>query len=245
MVLAGAGSGKTRVITARLARLLREGIDPRAIVALTFTNKAAAEMRERAGISARTRRAVPTVCTFHAFGLQLVRRYAAELGFRAGSAATPGNRVRSAGQHAAPARGGRRPAPGRRPRGGGSGPAATPGIGAAHGHRRQPPGSRNRERATARTGGRLPAPAAPAPGGGFRRPDPAAAGAAARRGRRRHPDALQPRDGGRVPGHFAAPVPDPARTYHGDAQRLRGGRRRSVDLLLARRGGGELRPLQP
>ena len=89
MVLAGAGSGKTRVITARLARLLREGIDPRAIVALTFTNKAAAEMRERAGISGRTRRALPTVCTFHAFGLQLVRRHSSELGFRAGSAATP------------------------------------------------------------------------------------------------------------------------------------------------------------
>ena len=87
MVLAGAGSGKTRVITTRLARLLRRGPDPRAIVALTFTNKAAAEMRERAGISARARRAVPTVCTFHAFGLQLVRRYATELGFRAGKAA--------------------------------------------------------------------------------------------------------------------------------------------------------------
>ena len=88
MVLAGAGSGKTRVITARLARLWHGGIDPRAIIALTFTNKAAAEMRERAGISGRARRA-PTVCTFHAFGLQLVRRHAAELGFRAGKSAAP------------------------------------------------------------------------------------------------------------------------------------------------------------
>ena len=87
MVLAGAGSGKTRVITARLARLLHGGRDPRSILALTFTNKAAAEMRERAGISARARRAVPTVSTFHAFGLQLVRRHAAELGFRAGKSA--------------------------------------------------------------------------------------------------------------------------------------------------------------
>ena len=87
MVLAGAGSGKTRVITARLARLQRGGIDPRAIVALTFTNKAAAEMRERAAGSGRRRRAAPTVCTFHAFGLQLVRRYRAELGFRAASSA--------------------------------------------------------------------------------------------------------------------------------------------------------------
>ena len=85
MVLAGAGSGKTRVITARLARLLSAGIDPRAIVALTFTNKAAAEMRQRAGISGRGQRAAPAVGTFHAFGLQLVRRHSAELGFRAGS----------------------------------------------------------------------------------------------------------------------------------------------------------------
>ena len=89
MVLAGAGSGKTRVITARLASMLRAGIDPNAIVALTFTNKAATEMRERAGIAARSRRAAATVCTFHAFGLQLVRRFSAELGFRAGSAAPP------------------------------------------------------------------------------------------------------------------------------------------------------------
>ena len=95
MVLAGAGSGKTRVITARLARLQRAGVDPRAIVALTFTNKAAAEMRERAAVSARgagsgggrRRRAAPAVGTFHAFGLQLVRRYRDELGFRAGGAA--------------------------------------------------------------------------------------------------------------------------------------------------------------
>ena len=95
MVLAGAGSGKTRVITARLGRLLGSGIDPSAIVALTFTNKAAAEMRERAAGAAPGRnrgsgRRAPAVCTFHAFGLQLVRRHQADLGFRArGSAAGP------------------------------------------------------------------------------------------------------------------------------------------------------------
>ena len=89
MVLAGAGSGKTRVITARLARMLSAGIDARAVVALTFTNKAAAEMRQRAGISRRGRRAAPTVCTFHALGLQLVRRFSAELGFRTSAAGTP------------------------------------------------------------------------------------------------------------------------------------------------------------
>ena len=93
MVLAGAGSGKTRVITARLSRLLAAGVEPAAIVALTFTNKAAAEMRRRAGIDRTGARAVrrgrggPTVCTFHAFGLQVVRRYAAALGFGAGAGA--------------------------------------------------------------------------------------------------------------------------------------------------------------
>ena len=116
MVLAGAGSGKTRVITARLARMLSAGIDPRAIVALTFTNKAAAEMRERAGISRRGRRTAPTVCTFHALGLQLVRRFSDELGFRSARhrrrrRRRAGHRVRPAGQRPASARGGARPAP--------------------------------------------------------------------------------------------------------------------------------------
>ena len=86
LVIAGAGSGKTRVITAKIAHLIEQGIDPARILAVTFTNKAAREMRERAKSllgRAEQANAVP-ISTFHALGLAIVRSEARALGLRPG-----------------------------------------------------------------------------------------------------------------------------------------------------------------
>jgi superfamily I DNA/RNA helicase len=90
LILAGAGTGKTRVITSRVARLIEKGVNPANILAVTFTNKAAREMQERAAkLIGRPKAAPngekpprPVICTFHSLCMRILRQHIERLGYK-------------------------------------------------------------------------------------------------------------------------------------------------------------------
>ncbi|MEN0110379.1 MAG: UvrD-helicase domain-containing protein [Planctomycetota bacterium] len=91
LVLAGAGTGKTRVVTHRIAALIRDGVRPDRILAVTFTRKAAGEMQERAGalLAGKRKRPPkgaprPEISTFHSLCVRILRRHAQTLGYPKG-----------------------------------------------------------------------------------------------------------------------------------------------------------------
>ncbi|MFH1769530.1 MAG: UvrD-helicase domain-containing protein [Parcubacteria group bacterium] len=86
LILAGAGSGKTRALTHRIAYMIEDGISPHNILAVTFTNRAAKEMKERINklLSGKDKSVMPVIGTFHSVCLRILRAQAQHLGYDPG-----------------------------------------------------------------------------------------------------------------------------------------------------------------
>lgn len=83
LILAGAGTGKTRTVTCRIAHMVNQGINPESILAVTFTNKSASEMRERAiDMVSRDAGEKLTICTFHSLCVRILREGIEKLGYK-------------------------------------------------------------------------------------------------------------------------------------------------------------------
>ena len=82
LILAGAGSGKTKTMVNRICHMLQSGISANEILGITFTNKAAKEMKDRVITLLDNRYPAPMLCTFHSFGYQIIKRFGYLLGFR-------------------------------------------------------------------------------------------------------------------------------------------------------------------
>lgn len=80
IIVAGAGTGKTKTLTTRILNLIASGVAPEKILAVTFTNKAAKEMKERISHHLPHNTAMPVVGTFHSFGLMIIKKYGTRVG---------------------------------------------------------------------------------------------------------------------------------------------------------------------
>ena len=235
LVLAGAGSGKTRVITYRIYWLVEEmGVDPGTIAAMTFTNKAAGEMRERVEELLDLHPLPTSVGTFHRYGLLLLRRYGERVGLRRDFHVLDGSDQIGLVKEALTAEGLSETAFSPR--------SVLSQISAAKNRLIDAAGLRGAGAELLREEGRRPLPALPGAaqrrlGGRLRRPDRAAGQAPV--DRRGDQGAGPPLDalpaGRRVPGHQPRPAPADPGAHRPGRQPHRRGRRGPGDLPLARR----------